>query len=287
MAGDDYYQLLGVARTATADEIKKAYRALVRKHHPDIDKTEGAESRFKKINQAYEVLSDPQKRQTYDQFGSAAFEGNAAGGAPGGNPFSGFGGFGNGNGGFSYSYGSGADFNGVDPFDILETFFGGASPFGRRSGPRVPTYQIQITFDEAVHGIEKEVSIEGKKRKIKIPQGVDEGTRIKFEDFNLIVSVTPSKTFQRDGYDVIVEYEIPFTLATLGGTVDVPTVDGSVQLKVQAGTQPETVVRLKERGIKHSRGNGRGDEYVKFKVKVPQKISGKAKKLLEELQNEL
>jgi DnaJ-class molecular chaperone len=293
MAGDDYYSLIGVARTATADEIKKAYRNLVRKHHPDVDKTPGAEDRFKKINQAYEVLSDPQKRQTYDQFGSAAFEGNAASGPgahSGGNPFgtgSPFGGFGN--GGFHYSYSTDGAAAGFDPFDILDSFFGGQSPFGgaRGRGPRLPTYQIQITFDEAVHGVEKEVSIENKSRKIKIPVGVDDGTRIKFDDFNLIVSVTPSNIFQRDGYDVIVEKEIPFTLASLGGSIKVPTIDGEVELRVQPGTQPETVVRLRERGIMHTRGNARGDEYVKYKVKVPTKLSGKARKLLEDLQKEL
>ncbi len=281
----DYYATLGVARTATADEIKKAYRQMARKFHPDVNKEPDAEKKLKEVNQAYEVLSDPQKRQTYDQFGSAAFEGNAAGGNYGGNPFGGYGGFGN--GGYQYSYSSTGDF---DPFDILNSFFGGGSPFGGaagRRGPRTPTYQIQISFEEAVHGAEKEVSIEGKNRKIKIPAGVDDGTRIKFDDFSLVVSVLPSPIFQRDGYDVIVEKEIPFTLASLGGTVDVPTIDGDVQLKVQPGTQPGTVVRLGGRGIQSTRGNGRGDEYVKFVVKVPTKLSNKAKKLVEELQKEL
>ncbi len=282
----DYYATLGVARTATADEIKKAYRGLVRKHHPDVDKSPDAEKKFKEISNAYEVLSDPQKRQTYDQFGSAAFEGNAAGGNPrgaGGNPFGG----GFGNSGYQYSYSTNGDF---DPFDILNSFFGGGSPYGGAGGkraPRTPTYQIQLSFDEAVHGVEKEVSIEGKSRKIKIPAGVDDGTRIKFDDFSLIVSVLPSPIFQRDGYDVVIEKEIAFALATLGGTVKVPTIDGDVELKVQPGTQPGTVVRLGGRGIKSTRGNARGDQYVKFVVKVPTKISNKAKKLIEELAGEL
>ncbi|MDQ3098572.1 MAG: DnaJ domain-containing protein [bacterium] len=277
----DYYATLGVARTATAEEIKKAYRGLVRKHHPDVDKSPDADKKFKEISNAYEVLSDAQKRQTYDQFGSSAFEGNAAGGNPygasGGSPFG---------GGYSYQS-NGGDF---DPFDILNSFFGGGSPFGGAGGrraPRTPTYQIQITFDEAVHGIEKEVSIEGKSRKIKIPAGVDDGTRIKFDDFSLIVSVLPSPIFQRDGYDVIIEQDIPFSLATLGGAIKVPTIDGDVELKIQPGTQPGAVVRLGGRGIKSTRGNTRGDEYVKFVVKVPTKISSKAKKLIEELQREL
>jgi DnaJ-class molecular chaperone len=280
----DYYAALGVSKNATAEEIKKAYRQLVRKHHPDVDKSEGADKKFKEVQGAYDVLSDPQKRQTYDQFGSAAFENGGGNPGAGGNPFGGFGGFGN--GGFQYSYQSGG---GVDPFDILEQFFGGGgSPFGGgRRAPRTPTYQIQISFDDAVHGVEKEVQIEGKGRKIKIPAGVDDGTRIKFDDFSLIVGVSPSNIFQRDGQDVIVEQAVTFMMASLGGVVKVPTIDGEVELKVQPGTQPDTVVRLRERGIPSTRGGHRGDEYVKFKVKVPTKLSGKAKKLLEELQTEL
>jgi len=281
----DYYATLGVARTATADEVKKAYRNKAREFHPDVNKNAGAEAKLKEINQAYEVLSEPQKRQTYDQFGSAAFEGNAAGGnqqGAGGNPFGG----GFGNGGYSYSTNGGA---GVDPFDILEQFFGGGgSPFGGgRRGPRTPTYQMHISFEDAVHGVEKDISLEGKSRKVKIPAGVGDGTRIKFDDFNLIVSVAASPIFQRDGQDVIVEKEISFSLAALGGNIKVPTIDGEVELRIQPGTQPDTVVRLRERGIPSPRGGHRGDEYVKFKVKVPSKLSGKAKKLLEELQNEL
>ncbi len=280
----DYYGSLGVSKNATAEEIKKAYRQMARKFHPDVNKDDGAEKKLKELNQAYEVLSDPQKRQTYDQLGSSAFEGNAAGGNPygaGGGPFGGFG-----NGGYQYSYQTGG--GGVDPFDILEQFFGGASPFGGgRRSPRAPTYQIQISFDDAVHGVEKEVEIENKKRKIKIPAGVDDGMRIKFDDFNLIIGVAPSNIFQRDGQDVVVEKEISFMLAAMGGSIKVPTINGDVELKVQPGTQPETVIRLKERGIPSPRGGHRGDEYVKFKVKVPTKLSGKAKKLMEELQKEI
>jgi DnaJ-class molecular chaperone len=282
----DYYGTLGVSKNATAEEIKKAYRQLVRKHHPDVDKSADAGKKFKEVQGAYDVLSDPQKRQTYDQFGSAAFEnGGGNPGGAGGGPFGGgFGGFGN--SGFQYSY---SNTGGVDPFDILEQFFGGGgSPFGGgRRAPRTPTYQMQISFDEAVHGVEKEVQIESKSRKIKIPAGVDDGTRIKFDEFSLIVSVAPSNIFQRDGQDIVVEKEIPFALAALGGNIKVPTIDGDIELKVQPGTQPETVVRLRERGVKSTRGNQRGDQYVKFKVKVPSKLSGKAKKLLEELQSEL
>lgn len=289
MADNDYYSILGVSRTATADEIKRAYRGLVRKHHPDVDKSEGAEDRFKKINQAYEVLSEPQKRQTYDQFGSAAFEGNAAGGGgqgPFGQGFGGFGGFGN--GGYSYTWSSGQGgaqgFEDLDPFDILNSFFGG----GRRGRPRVPTYEIVIDFMDAVKGVEREVKLEdGQTKKLKIPAGVDDGTTVRFDTFNLLVRVQPSKVFTRDGYDVIVEHEVPFTTAILGGEMEIPTLDGTIKLKVQPGTQPDTTIRLRGYGIVSPRGGGKGDQYVKYKVHVPTKLSGKAKKLVEELSREL
>lgn len=284
MADNDYYSILGVSRTATADEIKSAYRGLVRKHHPDIDKSEGAEDRFKKINQAYEVLSDVEKRRTYDQFGSAAFEGNAAGGNPGGQgPFGGFG-----NGGYSYTWSSNGNegFGDFDPFDVLNSMFGGG--FGGRARPKKPTYQINISFDEAVSGIEKEVQLDANiKKKIKIPAGVDDGTTVRFDDFNLVVRVSPSKIFQRDGYDVVLDYDLPITTAILGGEVDVKTLDGSIKLKVHPGTQPDTTIRLRGYGIVSPRSGGKGDQYVRYKVKVPTKISGKAKKLIEELSKEL
>lgn len=281
----DYYSILGVSRTATADEIKSAYRGLVRKHHPDIDKSAGAEDRFKKINQAYEVLSDPEKRRTYDQFGAAAFEGNAAGGGGYGQqgPFGGFG-----NGGYSYTWSSGnnQDFGEFDPFDILNSVFGGG--FGGKARPRKPTYQIQVDFMEAVKGVEKEVQLEGSiKKKIKIPAGVDDGTTVRFDDFNLVVRVTPSKQFQRDGYDVVLEYDLPLATAMLGGDVEVPTLDGSISLKIHPGTQPDTTIRLRGYGIVSPRSGGKGDQYVRYKVKVPTKLSGKARKLVEELSKEL
>jgi DnaJ-class molecular chaperone len=283
MADNDYYSILGVSRTATADEVKSAYRGLVRKHHPDIDKSDGAEDRFKKINQAYEVLSDPEKRKIYDQFGSAAFDGNAAGANPGGQgPFGGFG-----NGGYSYTWSSGSEgFGDFDPFDVLNSMFGGG--FGGKARPKKPTYQIQITFDEAVKGVEKEVALEGNvKKKIKIPAGVDDGTTVRFDDFNLVLRVAPSKIFQRDGYDIILDYELPLTTAILGGEVDVPTLNDSIKLKIQAGTQPDTTIRLRGYGVQSPRSGGKGDQYVRYKLRVPTKLSGKAKKLIEELAREL
>src|SRR5690242_20290438 len=183
MAEKDYYSLLGVSKSATAQEIKTAYRKLALQYHPDRNKGDkAAEEKFKEVTKAYEVLGDAQKRQTYDQFGAAAFE---QGGPGAGGPFGGFGGpFGGGQGGqygpFTYTYstnggqGGGFDFGGFsDPFDIFEQFFGGASPFGRAA--RRPVYAVSIDFMEAVKGVTKKVSIDGKQESIKIPAGVDNG----------------------------------------------------------------------------------------------------------------
>lgn len=285
----DYYTVLGVSKSATLDEIKKAYRSMARKHHPDVDKTPNATERFKEINEAYQALSDPQKRQAYDQFGHAAFDRSqgvpgGAGGYAGGQqgPFS-----------YSWSYGAGQpgqpgqdfDFgNFADPFEIFESFFGCQSPFSR-GYRRKPTYQLHVTFDEAVRGVEKEVTIEGKKAKIKVPAGVDDGTRIQFDDFSIITSVGLSKEFKRQGYNIHVEVPVSFTQAALGDVVEVPTVDGKISVKIPAGIQSGTAIRLKEKGVPFVRGNGRGDQYVHISVITPTKLSNKEKELLKQLES--
>lgn len=278
----DYYDLLGVKKTATAAEIKQAYRRLALQWHPDRNKTPEAEKKFKEINEAYEVLSDPQKRQTYDQFGHAAFSPGA--GFPGG-------GFGQTrrSGPFTYTYSTGGQgfedlFGGFsDPFQIFESFFGGQSPFGRQQ--RIPRYGLELSFDEAVHGCEKEVSLDGKKKKIKIPAGVDDGTRIRFDDFYLSLEVRPDRRFKREGLDLFVDQEISLATAILGGAIDVPTIDGDVKLKVQPGTQPETMIRLRGKGVPSVRGRGRGDQYLRLKVKIPTRLTRRQRQLVEELEN--
>ena len=283
----DYYSILGVAKTATADEIKKAYRKLALQYHPDKNKTKEAEAKFKEITKAYEVLSDAQKRQTYDQFGAAAFEQGAGGpGGPfggAGGPFGGFGGQSGRYGPFTYTTnGTGADFDFggfSDPFEIFEQFFGGG--FSRQ--PRRPVYSLSITFDEAVNGVEKEVSVDGKKQKIKIPAGVDSGTRIRFGEFDVVFDVTPHKSFQREGSDIITEEEITFSQAALGDQLTVETVTGPVTIRIAPGTQPGTLIRLSGKGVPRIRSNGRGDHYVEVKLHVPTKLSKQQKELLEEL----
>lgn len=283
----DYYSVLSVAKSATADEIKKAYRKLALQYHPDKNKTKEAEVKFKEVTKAYEVLSDAQKRQTYDQFGAAAFE-QGAGGAGGpfggaGGPFGGFGGQSGSYGPFTYSTnGAGADFDFggfSDPFEIFEQFFGGG--FSRQ--PRRPVYSLAISFDEAVNGTEKEVSIDGKKQKIKIPAGVDSGTRIRFGEFDVVFDVASHKTFQREGSDIITEQEITFSQAALGDQLTVDTVTGPVTIRITPGTQPGTLIRLSGKGVPRIRSNGRGDHYVKIKLHVPTKLTKEQKELLEKL----
>lgn len=283
MANTDYYQLLGVSKSATPDEIKKAYRQQALQWHPDKNKSPEAETKFKQINQAYEVLSNPQKRQQYDQFGSAAFSG-AAGGFPGGG-FAGPGAHTYRSGPFTYTYSTskqspfGNDFDFSDPFEIFEQFFGGAGGFTQAA--RKPHYSLSITFDEAMHGTEKNVVIQGHQRAIKVPPGADDGTRIRFNDFDVTIDVKPSSTFKREGHNLFIDHHIPFTLAILGGTTEVPTITKPIKIKIRPGTQPSTMLRLAGQGAPRLRGSDRGDQYVRLIVDIPNKLTRGQKTLLE------
>lgn len=356
MSKRDYYEVLGVSKTATQDELKKAYRKLARKYHPDLNKDnpEAAE-KFKECNEAYSVLSDEQKRAQYDQFGPEAFENGGMGGGPGAGGFGGFGGFG----------GSGME-------DIFDMFFGGQGRGGRsnNAGPQRGAdlrFDMEITFEEAAFGLEKEISLkraercehchgegaepgskietcpechgsgyvrftqntmfgqmvnerpcsrchgEGKiisnpckecggsgtvkktkKLKVKIPAGVDNGSRLRVGgegeaglkggpsgDLYVYLYVKPHKFFERDGTTVLCEVPINIVQATLGAEIKVPTLDGQVTMKVPEGTQPGKVMRLKGKGIPSLRGGGRGDQLVRMKVVVPTKLTDKQKDALQ------
>lgn len=273
----NYYEVLGVSKSATAEEIKRAYRKLAVQYHPDKNKTKDAENKFKEINAAYEVLSDPEKRKMYDAYGSSAFNGGAGG------PFGGFS-----NGPFTYTYSSsggqgGFDFGGfADPFDIFEQFFGGASPFGSRK----PSYSLTIDFLEAVKGATKNVTIGGKAHNIKIPAGVNDSSRIRFDDFDIVIRVRPHAKFIREGNDIVTEEEIGMTTAVLGGVITVQTVLGEVKIKIPEGTQPGALIRIKGKGVPYLKSSQTGDHYVRIKVKIPTKLKGKQKELLVQFEDE-
>lgn len=291
----DFYEILGVAKGASAVEIKRAYRKLALQWHPDRNKDPKASDKFKEINKAYEVLGDPKKKEVYDQYGESAFQPGS--GFGGGSPFGGQGQAGR-YGPFTYTYTtygdnqSGAGFEGVDfggfsdPFEIFEQFFGGGSSFGRRRGRQHPVYRLKLAFMESVGGVEKTVEIGGKKQTIKIPAGVDSGSRIRFSDYDILVEVEPDSRFRREDYDLITEVEVSFSQVALGGIISVPTIDGPLKLKVQPGTQSGSLIRLKAKGVPYVRGGGRGDQYVRVKVTIPDKLSNRQKELLREFEDE-
>lgn len=273
----DYYQILGLEKGASQDEIKKAYRKLALKWHPDKNKSTEAEKRFKEINQAYEVLSDPQKKQAYDQYGEAAFSGGSPFGQNMGQqgPFT-----------YSYSWGGEAnDFFGdfSNPFDIFESFFGGRSPFSRQE--RIPSYQINLSLKEAIMGAKKEVEINGQKKTIKIPPGVDTGSRVRFKDFYLVVQVLPDDNFSRQGNDLITTKKISFKTAVLGGIVTITNLDEEeVKFRIRPGTDSGKIIRLRGYGAPRRSGSGRGDLYVRLEIETPKNLSRKQKEQIKNLE---
>lgn len=286
----DYYEILGVTKSATEAEIKSAYRQLARKHHPDIDKSAGAAEKFKEISEAYQVLSNPGKRKSYDQFGHSAFArgyGGQGSSSEGFNPF--------GQGGFSYSWSGSSGqnpFGGFeDPFELFEQIFGmsGFGGFARR-----PAYSMQISFDESIHGVTKQIEIEvrnnegkleRKRLTIKVPAGVDNGTRMRFGDIDITFNVSRSSKFLREGADIFSEITVSIPQLVLGDIFEVETVQGSVKVKVPPGTQPGSLVRLKGKGVSRLSSSGHGDHFVRVNLAVPKNPTGQEKKLYEELYN--
>ncbi len=317
----DYYEVLGIPRSANDADIKNAYKKLAKEHHPDMvakDDKEQAEKRFKEINEAYQILSDAQKRKMYDQFGHAGV-GNSASSGPGAG---GYGGFGQGFGGaqgqwgpFTYSYtgtggGQGANF---DPLDIFEEMFGFRGFGGQRKPKKGKNlyYEMHVDFGDAVRGAEKEIAVESGKVKIKIPAGVRHGTEMRFPEkgmsapknmpnvpngdlFITFKVPTPKDFAQRAGDDLGTLVDIDFTQATLGDTITIPVVDekkpdgvGSAKLKIPAGTQPDTQFRVRGKGMPRLRGRGNGDVIVQVRVTIPERISKKQRQILEDYRNTL
>lgn len=291
MAKRDYYEVLGVSKNASDDEIKKAYRKLALKYHPDRNPGDKeAEKKFKEINEAHEVLSDKQKRARYDQFGHAGV-GGASGSYSGQNPF--------GNGNFSqYSFNFGGGDGGGIFDDLFSQMFGGAGGFGgfaRQNRGRDLQTNITIDFKEAVFGVTKEVSINGKKLKIKIPAGIDDGQAIRLNgrggeppekggergDLFVVVRVRPHKTLTREGSIILSEVHIPMVDAALGCDVDVETIDGPITMKVPAGTQSGTPFKLSGHGVPMRADGDRGPHIVNIIVDTPTKLTKAQREILE------
>lgn len=297
MSKRDYYEILGVSKSASDDEIKKAYRKLAVKYHPDKNPGDkAAEEKFKEISEANEVLSDKQKRARYDQFGHAGVGG--AGGDPfaGGNPFGAggnpFGGNYNFNGqSFNFDFGGG----GLD--DILGSIFGFG---GSRRPARGADYRssLTISFEDAIFGTTKTITVDGKSIKLKIPQGIDDGMSIRLAgrggaapeggekgDLYVQIRVKPHKHLTREGAIILSEEKISMVDAALGCEIDVETVDGKITMKVPAGTQSGTPFKLSGHGVPFRADGDRGPHIVTVIVETPKNLTKKQKELLAEFKS--
>jgi curved DNA-binding protein len=320
----DYYQTLGVAKSASDKELKQAYRKLARKHHPDVNPGDkSAEARFKEINEAYEVLGDPEKRRKYDELGAnwrqyeqAQQQGQ---GFPGGSPFGGA----PGGGAWNINTGAGGYrtmseeemhelFGNEDPFsDFFRTFFGGGGPRegGRPRQGRAPRaqngrdieHEVELTLEEAYHGATRRVSIKqgGHARSVdvRIPVGVKDGSRVRAAgegesggnggasgDLYLRVHLKPHPVFERKGNDLHAKVAVPVTTAVLGGEAQVPTITGSVRLKIPETTQTGQVFRLKGHGMPAvGKPDDRGDLYATVDVQLPRVLTKDERGLWEKL----
>ena len=292
----DYYQTLGVSRDASAEEIRKAYRKLAMKYHPDRNPGDKqAEERFKEINEAYQVLNDPQKRAHYDRVGSAYSNWQQRGAPSGGFDWSQF--ARSAPGGTRVEYGDLNDLFGGEGGGLFSEFFrtifggGGMGATGTTSRAN-PAYQqqVEISLEDAFNGITLKIQVDGKRKQVRIPPGVRTGSKVRVAgagpngtDLYLIVQVKEHKNFERKGNDLHTTAKVNAFTAILGGEAEVETMTGKVKLTIPPGTQPEQVFRLAGRGMPHLKSsNTKGDLFVRLKVEIPRYLSSKQRELLEE-----
>jgi curved DNA-binding protein len=295
MQYQDYYKTLGVERNADEDTIKKSYRKLAMQYHPDRNPgNQQAEDHFKQINEAYQVLSDPQKRARYDQLGQSYNQWQQRGGAPTGFDFSDW---------FTQTGGQSTEdiFGQGDFSEFFARIFGGTrggSPdfgFGQRNRKPSQHTPVAISLAEACTGATRRVDVDGKRLEVKIPTGAHTGTKVRVTDaitmndgrkgdLFLDVEVTPDERFERDGSNLITHANIGLFTAVLGGEVKLTTPTGNVVLTIPPGTQPDQMFRLGGQGVPHLRQpEKRGDLLVKIKIQLPRKLTPEQKLLFQQL----
>jgi curved DNA-binding protein len=287
----DYYKILGVPRTAKDDEIKRAYRKLAREHHPDRRPNDKkAEDRLKDINEAYEVLGDADKRRKYDQLGARYQEWQRMGGDPRG---------------FNWGQGDARvddlnDLFGGGFSDFFTSIFGGEAMRGRRGGRmrgQDVEHNVEVSLEEAFHGATLTLQKNGKNLEVKLPVGVKTGSKVRVAgeggagvsgaaagDLYLVINVRPHDRFKRDGDDLVLELPVDLYTAVLGGEAQVPTLDGTLSLKIPPETQDGRTFKLRGQGMPQLRNpQARGDLLVKVHVRVPQNLSSDEKQLFTQL----
>jgi molecular chaperone DnaJ len=306
MSKRDFYEILGVPRGASEEDIKKAYRKLAMKYHPDRNKgRKDAESRFKEAKEAYEMLSDKDKRAAYDRFGHAGVDPSMAGAA------------GAGAGGFDFNEvfrqsrggqapGGGFHFEG-NPEDLFEGLFGGARGGRRQSAPRSHKgadvgYRMNVSLEQAAHGFETMITVPGEDAdgtrtlEVKIPAGIRDGQKVRVAgrghagqhggpagDVLVQIHIEPHPHFEREGDDLVTRATISQPTAALGGEIEVTTLDGRVTMTIPPGTQPGRRFRLRGKGIKGMKSGEFGDLYVQVQVDTPTHLTAEQKELYRQL----
>ncbi len=306
MAKRDYYNVLGVPRDASEQQIRSAYRKLARKYHPDVNRDDPkAEEKFKEVQEAYDVLSDKQKRQAYDRFGFGGqpHQGPSWQGATGG-----YQGYSTRGWPFGGAGGQGIEFDLGNIGDIFEMFGGAARPGGGRRRTRGPAaampgqdihHDVHISFEESVHGTTRDVllqSPEGQQRlSVKIPPGIADGARIRLRgkgqpspvggesgDLYITVHVQPHAWFRREGLDILLDLPLTPAEAALGAKVEVPTLSGKATLTIPPGTSSGARLRLRGLGVKDPKTGQQGDQYVVARIVMPRKLDEESQRLIRE-----